>query len=275
MSKGVHFDYTDLTKLDEQIKRFVPFWIWSKNNIPLQMRAAYERPDLLAKYSHLMHSVNDNGGGEHDRWPIGPFMSDIAADTGFEFEQNEGATWMRLIFDPDLPIVDLEVLGNPLSFDTWTSLAVNIAGPHISSPFRFNEQQQWGKTNAPTGLNEILKGLSLLPGIGPEATAQGDVQVGFGTKNLFNTAFPILNEFTQLTGLVNDPNQEVKLGISGEPSVGERLRGVGLQLAKGLGLQPSTPQDARGRAFVASERIREIVDELKLGGFLNPEDFNR
>lgn len=276
MVESVHFNYTNLTDFDIKLKRFIPFWVWSKNNIPLQVKAALERPDLIARYNALMHAVDDSFGSDKDDWPVSPFLGDLAADTGFVVNGNT-PLWSRLVFDPDLPLRDLDVLGNPLSLDTWMNLGTNLVGPHVESPFKYTEQQEWGQTNAPVGLNEILTLLDKLPLYDAQISAQGDVQIGFGSKSLFETAFPILNEYSRLAGISNDPNQQLKLGIINEDGVSasEQARAALIQLARGAGFQPSTPNDARSAAFRASQEVESIVDELKLAGLLTPEDFGQ
>lgn len=49
----VHFDYSDLSKLDESMKRFVPFWIWTSRNVPLQVSQMVSRPKAYVQYERL------------------------------------------------------------------------------------------------------------------------------------------------------------------------------------------------------------------------------
>lgn len=48
-----HFDYDDLSKLDETARKFVPFWIWTTRNIPLQMTEQILRPSTYNTYNNL------------------------------------------------------------------------------------------------------------------------------------------------------------------------------------------------------------------------------
>ena len=49
----IHFDYSDLSKLDEAAKQIVPFWIWTTRNIPLQIATQYTRPSAYIAYENL------------------------------------------------------------------------------------------------------------------------------------------------------------------------------------------------------------------------------
>lgn len=51
--RRVHFDYTDLSTMDEKVKRFVPFWIWTSRNIPLQVSQMITRPKAYVQYERL------------------------------------------------------------------------------------------------------------------------------------------------------------------------------------------------------------------------------
>ena len=48
-----HFDYDDISKLDEKAKRLIPFWIWTTRNIPLQMTEQLLRPGTYRAYQEL------------------------------------------------------------------------------------------------------------------------------------------------------------------------------------------------------------------------------
>ena len=45
-----HFDYSDLSKLDEAALQFIPFWIWTTRNIPNQITNQFMRPNAYNIY---------------------------------------------------------------------------------------------------------------------------------------------------------------------------------------------------------------------------------
>ena len=51
--RRVHFDYTDLSELDEFARKFVPFWIWTSRNIPLQVSQMATRPKAYVQYERI------------------------------------------------------------------------------------------------------------------------------------------------------------------------------------------------------------------------------
>jgi hypothetical protein len=268
MVNMVHFDYTNLSKLDMKIKKWIPFWVWTKNNIPLQMRALVEKPRVAARYTHIMNNVNENFGDENS-WEKSRYASPFAADLGMQVGDDQN--WSRLFFDPDLPIKDLEIIQNPLDIESWTNGIANVLGPHVTSPMTIGEQNEWGTTNAPFLWSSALKVVDLVSPYDADVSSDGDVQVGYGYRNVMNTLFPALNEYASIAGVQTDPQQRARLGHGDDPGLGDRLRGVGLHLARGVGVQAATPNDQRVAAYSASQKVRDIMDDLYLKGVI-PEE---
>jgi len=48
-----HFDYSDLSSLDETMKRIIPFWVWTSRNIPLQITSQLTRPAAYLTYQKI------------------------------------------------------------------------------------------------------------------------------------------------------------------------------------------------------------------------------
>jgi len=272
----IHFDYTDVGTLDRKIKKFVPFWIWTKNNIPLQLRVLMERPGMISRYKHLMVAFDESFSTEGDtgQWPNNPYNATEAADTGIVLN-SDSPFWAKLIFQPDLPVTDLNVIGNPLSMDTWMNGLGNTLNPVVTEPMSFQSQNQWGTTQAPVGLNEILR-LTNFAGLTDNVEQGGRVQVGYGTKNAYLTMFPIINEYANLTTMQSSPEQRQKLGLVDDEGVtaADRARAALLTMGRGLGFQSVTPNAARAESAIARQEVYDIVDDLRARGLLTPADFD-
>ena len=52
-----HFNYTDLSQVDETMLKFIPFWIWSTRNIPNQMANQFMRPKVYSLWENLQESL--------------------------------------------------------------------------------------------------------------------------------------------------------------------------------------------------------------------------
>jgi hypothetical protein len=88
--RRVHFDYTDLSELDEFAKKFVPFWIWTSRNIPLQVSQMATRPKAYVQYERIKKEFPVNEELMVPSWMPSPLGAGMGA-----------------VLTPDLPMVRL------------------------------------------------------------------------------------------------------------------------------------------------------------------------
>jgi hypothetical protein len=55
-----HFDYSDLSSLDEAMKRVIPFWIFTSRNVPLQITSMVTRPGAYVTYDKIQEQYPPN-----------------------------------------------------------------------------------------------------------------------------------------------------------------------------------------------------------------------
>lgn len=120
----VHFDYGDLSALDEIAKKAIPFWVWTSRNVPLQITQMMSRPKAYYEYSRVQETFK-------------PVEDDPTTS------QVEGMTvpkWMRpynplqigdsSLLTPDLPHLrmkqQIENLFNPLKLVGQTTPLVRV-----------------------------------------------------------------------------------------------------------------------------------------------------
>ena len=262
MVNGTHFDYSDLTPFETRIKSYVPFYVWSRRNLPLQLRQAIENPALLQRYKAMMRSMNDNfGGDDEENLEEADHFSAYAAGTDIKVN-GDTPFWARMMIDPDLPITDLlEASASPVGFVT------NLLGPHLTTLPDLNSQREYGGINAPAPLAQVLKGLAAI-GFYDETTS-GDVRIPYWMRTLVETAFPFTREIADLIGGPTDPNRQARLGITPDDSFGERsAKSVAGTLLGGVGIKSTTPADTRARAYGDSIESRQDIKEKKLKGRL-------
>jgi hypothetical protein len=60
----IHFDYSQLSNLDRQMKRLVPFWTFMSRNLPLQMQQMWLKPKAYAHYQSVVRNFNQANGDE-------------------------------------------------------------------------------------------------------------------------------------------------------------------------------------------------------------------
>jgi hypothetical protein len=267
---AVHFDYRNLTRLEEKVKSVVPFFVWTRRNLPLQLRALVERPDLFARYQHLMYGMNDNleGDGSYDAYPFGPNQPSLLTATGLVVNADT-PMWARMILSPDLPLNDLSNVKNAFSPAGWLNFITSSLGPQVTLPFKQEQQSEYGDVNAPAGLAQIIRLIDWLPGPNPLGTVeQGVARMNRGSRLLAETALPILGEY--LRPWDADPARLQALGVSQEAGVldPERFRGILLNLGRGFGLKAQTPSMAYSGAFDTQASLDELLKGLQRKGVL-------
>ena len=265
-----HFDYQHLGELEQKVKPIAPFFVWTRRNVPLQLRAIYENPAYITSMGHASQALEDNFT-EGDA-PFSPFAGSLAVAFGGIDPEDE--TWSRWMFDPDLPISNLEDLplfanraqgaltpfGNDAaSLSAWASWTAQLLAPQYSMAGEAIYGDQY-ETNAPTGLNEILRVLNAVDFFNmiEDTSTAGDVKVSSTVAQGFNTAVPFLREWT--SPFENNPNAQARYGFDNEEeSLSDRMEAFfQAQVLGGLGASRQTPTDAKSGLFAASERIKEI-----------------
>ena len=269
MVEAVHFNYNKLTPLETRIKSIVPFFVWARRNLPLQLGQLAENPRMIQRYRAMLNSMNDNFE-EDNPLATSDYYSAFATDTGWTV--NAGTPyWARVMIDPDLPVRDLVDLPMP-SISGVFEFANNLLGPHVTTLFDVNGQREFGDVNAPAPFNLVLQSLAAV-GL-YDRTTSGDVRMPYFMRTLAETALPFGREVLDpLTGGPTDPNRQARLGISPEDNPLEAgLKSVVAQLGRGLGVQMSTPADSRAASARSKEEIDAIVEQLRLQGQLPPSE---
>ena len=76
----VHFDYGDLSRLDEAAKTVIPFWIWTSRNVPLQITQIMTRPKGYYQYEKLQNNfplaIDDPNTPEDEGMVVPKWISD-------------------------------------------------------------------------------------------------------------------------------------------------------------------------------------------------------
>jgi hypothetical protein len=64
-----HFDYDDLAKLERKaIRRVIPFYTWTRKNVPVQIEMALENPKYILRFMHAKRNI-EMASEEQDIYP--------------------------------------------------------------------------------------------------------------------------------------------------------------------------------------------------------------
>ncbi len=76
-TKKYMFDYGDLTKYERQIfRRFIPFYTWTRKNIPLQFEMALTKPGVISALGKLREAGEKNVEGTLEREHVAEFIKE-------------------------------------------------------------------------------------------------------------------------------------------------------------------------------------------------------
>jgi hypothetical protein len=271
MALAVHFDYQHLTRFETKVKEFVPFFVWARRNVPLQLQIMLEQPGIMNRYQHLLNAASDQFPAvEQDAFPVSDYWHSQAVGTDVVLNP-ETPFWARLVLDPDLPVTDLLELDlmNPIDFGKHI---VSMVGPQWTEPLSLLQQQDYGDVLAPQPMGAVLRQLGNL-GFW-DVPAEGDsVSLPYWMRSLYNTAFPFAREVVETPIGPSDPKQAAALGAPG----GNILGRLGLTLGKGVvGAKLQTPGMTPGVDYRTDRRVQDIMEGLRHSGQIGQgeeEDF--
>jgi hypothetical protein len=290
LTYAAHFDYQHLTNAERRIKKFLPFFVWTRRNLPLQLRALIERPGHAQFWHHLRNASRDNFGAEQqERFPLNMYSSTLAAEVGGLFggdDSDENGWWTQMLWDPDLPVLALDEIpifynqnpdggfvvpftGAALDSQAWAAWASNLLGPQLSIPLEWAFDSDTYPVTAPTGLNHVLRWFNNLP-VGDLGTTvnSGNVEIADWQRDLMNTAVPFVSQFT--APFEADPT---RAGRAGFDVLQPGQRGVALldrigagalaNFGVGLGAKNQTPQDTAAQVWDAEQFVAEMRRRAK------------
>ncbi len=208
----VHFDYSQVSKFDEKMKRIVPFWTFMSRNIPLQFTQMWSKPRT---YLHFQ-SFARNYSVEPPEFMPEYLKQQGVFDTGLRTPE-----WMSKIpvvgtpagmpiaVAADLPHLrlkeDIERTAQALSGNNQGQILSDV-NPFFTAPFEYMMGQDFytGKTYGPDDVTQA-SGLGVplaaaLSGIGGgERGPNGEWYLDDKTMNLLRSLNPVLERTSRLT----------------------------------------------------------------------------
>lgn len=250
-----HFDYSDLSALDDKVLNFVPFWIWTTRNIPSQLANQYMRPSTYAIWENIQNNMPVDAGVTMPAWiekyePLGLVALGLPSD---------------IVLRPDLPHQRLEEnimqILNPkrLAGNMYPTLKVpleGIAGKQLGidvGPFK--EEQRVAK-GLEKPIAELLAAIPFLEkGVGRNAA--GERTISDFANYAVSNYFPPIGTLQRLSG--------GRLG--GKDTLSERqLSSVANWF--GIPLQEVKETQQRGELINRQFKIADLVNELVKKGYV-------
>ena len=193
-----HFDYSDLSKLDEVALQFVPFWIWTTRNIPNQITNQFMRPNAYNIYEKVQQTLPVDSQQVIPEWqeprePLGvgrgnvPLLGEGYYTIQPDMPQQRLQEGLRSILDP--------------------RRLVGQAYPIYKLPFEYIAGKQLGIDVGPFPERTPARGLELVAvnvlesiGFDPVYDKQGNKTIRGFTQYALGNAIPLISRIQRLSG---------------------------------------------------------------------------
>lgn len=262
-----HFDYSDLSGFDEAAKQWIPFWIWTSRNVPLQMVQQWSNPMAYENYNKLAGASPVGSDIVMPKW-----ISDWNP-IGLGGPNGEGGQW---VLTPDLPNVRLEQQLKQIG--TFKGL-VGQATPLVKVPIELIAGKQLGvdvgpfgeldqNSEAAAGIDKyVLAPLAKIMGGGDwvATNANGETTLDPRVAYVFQNAFPTFAQLNRVTGGQTGGKRSYQ-----ERQLGNILNWMGIPVRYVGPKQQES--EAMNRIFEVASFLKDKVDR---GEMMSKSDLNK
>jgi hypothetical protein len=239
-----HFDYADLSNFESQVvKRLVPFYTWTRRNLPLQIEGFLTQPRKYKAYAYAKQHIESMSPPDPNGTPPGYFTEQLGIRLPFSLNGSQAYVL------PDLPFKDLA-----MPFDV-SDKSLGMVTPLIKAPLEayrkeryfnnvpFKDQYQpmpgaWQKL----GIDKAALALSQFPGPWHDMARRGaDGRVYMKDQNQY-----IVGQYIPLLATA------ARLAPSGQAQDAkyrQRWSSTMLSFAFGLGIRANTPAEQQAEQY--------------------------
>lgn len=230
----VHFDYSQVSKFDENMKRLIPFWTFMSRNLPLQFTQMWMKPKVYNWYKSFVRNV----GTEAPEFTPEYITEGGGFNTGATTPEINipflgAAEGMPIFASPDFAQnryeADIARLTGALSGENWGQILSDF-NPYLTAPLEYATDRDLftGRTYQPDDWRKAsgITDMAMLPILA--ATGQvrrgGDGGIYYQEKGVdaFRSMIPVLDRISRLApgtagGEADDRQMESMLRFLGVP----------------------------------------------------------
>ena len=247
-----HFDYSDLSKLDEKARGLVPFWIWTTRNIPLQMTEQIYRPKAYIQYENLRQR--------------NPVSLDLMLPKYLQ-EANPIGVGGNWLLSPDLPQTRIKqtaaAFASPsrligMMYPELKAIPEMIARKNLALDIPYTD-----KYNEAKGLDRLIAEVLQFTGGGSKenpftrVNAEGKLELDPAISGTISSAVPLLAKLQRLSGGL----------FGGKPTYEERMLSSWLSEV-GVPLKQAGERAQRGEAINRQFMTADLIKELSRQGYI-------
>ena len=256
--KGIrkyHFDYSEITPREAQIKAIIPFWKWQKNILPVLVESIGSRPAAWSRLRQIKGELEYSSESEG----IVPdyFMENL----GIRLPWRMDGSQVYLL--PDLPFKDLNRWMKPgerpitgiKPLDMATRIFAESAFPYAKLPIEMWAGKQFFADLPLKGrFQNVPPSYANIPGLMPIMGMLGKAEKNRkGEWKMTDTDLYVLDQLMPFMG-------KLRRLIPGEEKYEKRWMTTFLSTMFGGGLRVNTPEEQRNQLI---RMQRELSDDMK------------
>ncbi len=244
-----HFDYNDLSNFEAgTARRLIPFYTWTRKNLPLQLEMMVRKPGKYVKYAHVKRNVEL---GTEEEGIVPSYFGELSA-IRTPWGKNDGS---RQYLTPDLPFQQIAK-----TFDLGQLLS--SVNPIIKAPLELQAGKQFfsdvpfteGLKPAPTAWGPLLP---VLGAVGyAKKSKSGEWMISDKTAYLVEQGMPLLGRARRLA-----PSEE---------RYQQRVTSSWLSTIFGIGIRTNTLQGQESELRRRSGNLDTKLKELESLGVRVP-----
>lgn len=266
------FDYTQLTPFEKNVlKRFIPFYAWTRFNLPLQFLELVKQPKyatVMGKFQNFMESLSEETTGvEMEKEDMPRYLRDLYA---VRLPFQVGREDRDVMLGVDLPIRDL----NSIRPSEWFSMMT----PFLTVPFeqaanrnvyfgRDIESYEGQTIRAPGYVQGVFKMIQALDPDAPEAQMFNQIANSLGFTIGYDelTGQPEIRVPARSAHILNQFVAIKNIGKLADFAMGESYDPFGvMSMLTGVTAASSTEQQRTHRdQYEQYQRLQDLVRKLR------------
>ena len=248
-----HFNYEDLSANERNIgKRVVPFYTWTRKNIPLQLEMLFQQPKYYARIGYFKNEMEQYS----DQESLMPSWFNDTLSIRMPFKNPMGE---QMYIQPQLPPTDLLNLTNPRSFLGMLNPAIKVPVESVTQKKLFNDIPfKEGLTPVPSAWNKL--GIGKIMEMAGRATTDKDGNIVAKDSDIYavESFIPLLGKARRLF-----PSDSQ----ASEAKYSNRVALSWANMVFGLGFTANTQSDQSGELYRRTKAVDSLNKKLSTMGY--------
>lgn len=262
----LHFDYSDLSEAEQSIRRLVPFYTWTRHNVPLQLRAMFLEPGKMKKWMYAQQEFRNAMEEDEESWyaqmlpeylqDVGGFVSRIQTPAG------------PIAFGSRMPYDDVNRLFKVGGFPVNVREVAKMVGPATTLPasliggVNLDTGAKFGEEGVEaTGYEGILARTPIVGSLlGARTGAEGEARIGEAQSYAISELLPQLSILNRLLS-IPEATRPLATKSQQERALSNFLNLTGIAALTGQSATTLTAGSMTGEARRRVEKQNAIIDD--------------